>query len=45
MTEGLIIDGQRVNASDGGTFEVFEPSSGQVLATVAKATGRSAKAI
>jgi aldehyde dehydrogenase (NAD+) len=38
MTEGLIIDGQRVNASDGGTFEVFDPSSGKLLATVAKAT-------
>jgi acyl-CoA reductase-like NAD-dependent aldehyde dehydrogenase len=38
MTEGLIIDGQRVNASDGGTFDVYDPSSGNVLATVAKAT-------
>ena len=38
MTEGLIIDGQRINASDGKTFEVFDPSSGDVLATVAKAT-------
>ena len=28
MTEGLIIDGQRVNASDGGTFDVYDPSSG-----------------
>src|SRR5262245_56825842 len=36
--EQLIINGERVNASDGGTFEVFDPSSGQVLATVAKAT-------
>jgi acyl-CoA reductase-like NAD-dependent aldehyde dehydrogenase len=43
MTEGLIIDGQRVNASDGGTFEVFDPSSGKVLATVAKATGADVK--
>jgi aldehyde dehydrogenase (NAD+) len=36
--ETLIIDGTRVNASDGGTFEVYDPSSGEVLATVAKAT-------
>ena len=38
MTEQLIIDGQRVDASDGGTFEVCDPSSGGPLATVAKAT-------
>src|SRR5436305_9227681 len=37
-TEGLIIDGQRVNASDGHTFDVYDPSSGEVLASVAKAT-------
>jgi acyl-CoA reductase-like NAD-dependent aldehyde dehydrogenase len=37
-TEGLVIDGQRVNAADGGTFDVYDPSSGEVLATVAKAT-------
>jgi aldehyde dehydrogenase (NAD+) len=43
MTEGLIIDGQRANASDGGTFDVYDPSSGQVLATVAKATGADVK--
>jgi aldehyde dehydrogenase (NAD+) len=36
--ETLIIDGTRVNAADGGTFEVYDPSSGEVLATVAKAT-------
>jgi acyl-CoA reductase-like NAD-dependent aldehyde dehydrogenase len=36
--ETLIIDGQRVNASDGGTLDVLDPSSGEVLATVAKAT-------
>jgi aldehyde dehydrogenase (NAD+) len=36
--EGLIIDGQRVRASDGLTFDVYDPSSGDVLATVAKAT-------
>jgi aldehyde dehydrogenase (NAD+) len=38
MTEQLIIDGQRVDASDGGTFEVCDPSSGGPLATVSKAT-------
>jgi acyl-CoA reductase-like NAD-dependent aldehyde dehydrogenase len=38
MVESLIIDGQRVNAADGGTFEVCDPSSGSLLATVSKAT-------
>jgi acyl-CoA reductase-like NAD-dependent aldehyde dehydrogenase len=38
MTEQLMIDGQRTNASDSGTFEVCDPSSGELLATVAKAT-------
>jgi aldehyde dehydrogenase (NAD+) len=38
MAEQLIIDGQRVDASDAGTFEVCDPSSGGPLATVAKAT-------
>ena len=38
MTETLIINGERVSASDNGTFEVFDPSSGELLATVAKAT-------
>ncbi len=36
--EGLIIDGQRVAASDGQTFDVYDPSTGEVLASVAKAT-------
>ena len=36
--EKLIINGERVYASDGGTFEVFDPSTGELLATVAKAT-------
>jgi acyl-CoA reductase-like NAD-dependent aldehyde dehydrogenase len=36
--ESLLIDGQRVPASDGRTFEVFDPSSGAVLAAVAKGT-------
>ena len=43
QVEGLIIDGQRVNASDGGTFDVYDPSSGDVLATVAKATKADVK--
>ena len=38
MTEQLIIDGQRADASDGGTFEVCDPSTGGPLATVSKAT-------
>jgi len=38
MTELLIINGERVAASDGGTIDVFDPSTGEVFATVAKAT-------
>jgi acyl-CoA reductase-like NAD-dependent aldehyde dehydrogenase len=38
MTEHLIINGERVSASDNGTFDVFDPSSGDKLATVGKAT-------
>ena len=38
MAETLIINGERANASDNGTFDVFDPSSGERLATVAKAT-------
>src|SRR5215813_11468558 len=38
MAEQLIIDGERVAASDAGTFDVYDPSSGKVLAEVAKAT-------
>ena len=37
-SEGLIIDGQRVAASDAQTFDVYDPSTGEVLAKVAKAT-------
>src|SRR5262245_21139065 len=36
--ESLIINGERTQASDGQQFDVFDPSSGDVLATVAKAT-------
>lgn len=36
--ERLIIDGSGADASDGGTLEVYNPSTGGVLAVVAKAT-------
>ena len=36
--ETLLIGDQRANASDGATIDVFDPSSGDVLATVAAAT-------
>jgi aldehyde dehydrogenase (NAD+) len=38
LTEGLLIDGTRVDASDGKRFDVFDPSTGEPLASVAKAT-------
>ena len=38
MIEHLMIDGQRASASDAGTFDVYHPSSGELLATVAKGT-------
>jgi acyl-CoA reductase-like NAD-dependent aldehyde dehydrogenase len=38
MPEQLIINGEQVAASDGGTFEVTDPSTGERLAMVAKAT-------
>src|SRR5262245_41317353 len=38
MPEPLIINGQRVPSSDGGTFDVVNPSTGDRLAVVAKAT-------
>jgi len=41
--EKLIIDGQKVDASDGATFDVNDPSSGDVLAKVAKATKSDVK--
>src|SRR5499426_966381 len=37
-SESLIINGERSVASDGASFDVFDPSTGGVLATVAKAT-------
>ena len=36
--EKLMINGERAEASNGATFEVFDPSSGKAFATVAKAT-------
>jgi aldehyde dehydrogenase (NAD+) len=36
--EYLLINGERAAASDGGTFEVVDPSTGRALAAVAKAT-------
>ena len=36
--ETLLINGEHAPASDGRTFEVVDPSTGEVLATVAKAT-------
>jgi aldehyde dehydrogenase (NAD+) len=38
VVEGLVLEGSRTAASDGGTFEVVDPSSGDVLAHAAKAT-------
>jgi aldehyde dehydrogenase (NAD+) len=38
MVEQLIINGEKSAASDGGTFQSFDPSTGDVLAAVAKAT-------
>ncbi|MCO5214853.1 MAG: aldehyde dehydrogenase family protein [Thermomicrobiales bacterium] len=36
-TEQLIINGQRVDASDGGIFDVLNPATNEVIAKVAKA--------
>jgi aldehyde dehydrogenase (NAD+) len=38
MIEQLIVNGERTEASDRQTFDVYDPSSGDVLASVAKAT-------
>src|SRR4030095_4180771 len=38
MIEHLIVNGERTEASDRQTFDVYDPSSGDVLASVAKAT-------
>ena len=36
--EGLIIDGAKIAASDGGVLDVYDPSTGELLARVAKGT-------
>lgn len=36
--EHLILNGERIGASDGGTIETMDPSTGATLAVVAKAT-------
>jgi len=41
---GLLIDGQWREASDGGTFEVENPATGEVIATMASATRADAQA-
>ena len=41
---GLLIDGVWRDASDGGTFEVENPATGQVIATMASATRADAAA-
>jgi aldehyde dehydrogenase (NAD+) len=41
--EKLIIEGTRADASDGETFDVYDPSTGDVLARVAKATKADVK--
>ena len=41
---GLLIGGQWVDASDGGTFDVHDPATGEVLATLASATSADAVA-
>ncbi|HSO91431.1 MAG TPA: NAD-dependent succinate-semialdehyde dehydrogenase [Arthrobacter sp.] len=41
---GLLIGGQWRDASDGGTFDVHDPSTGDVLATLASATSSDALA-
>ena len=41
---GLLINGQWRGASDGGTFDVHDPATGEVLATLASATSEDALA-
>jgi len=41
---GLLIGGKWVEASDGGTFDVHDPATGEVLATLASATSDDAVA-
>ena len=42
--KGLLIDGQWRDASDGGTFDVENPATGEVLATLASATEEDSRA-
>jgi succinate-semialdehyde dehydrogenase/glutarate-semialdehyde dehydrogenase len=42
LPTGLLIGGKWVDASDGGTFQVHDPATGQVLATLASATSEDA---
>ncbi|MCB5291992.1 NAD-dependent succinate-semialdehyde dehydrogenase [Arthrobacter sp. SO3] len=44
VPKGLLIGGQWRDASDGGTFDVHDPSTGAVLATLASATSADALA-
>jgi succinate-semialdehyde dehydrogenase/glutarate-semialdehyde dehydrogenase len=39
---GLLINGEWREASDGGTFDVHDPATGEVLATLASATSEDA---
>ncbi|WP_313816531.1 NAD-dependent succinate-semialdehyde dehydrogenase [Citricoccus sp.] len=41
---GLLIDGQWRDASDGGTFEVENPATGEIIATLASATRKDSQA-
>jgi succinate-semialdehyde dehydrogenase/glutarate-semialdehyde dehydrogenase len=41
---GLLIDGEWRDASDGGTFPVENPATGEIIATMASATREDAKA-
>ena len=40
---GLLINGEWVDASDGSTFDVENPATGEVIATLASATSEDAK--
>ena len=42
--KGLLINGQWRDASDGGTFEVENPATGEVIATLASAIREDAAA-
>ena len=44
IPKGLLINGEWRDASDGGTYDVFDPATGKVLATLASATSEDARA-